>query len=188
MKNFIFVIIFAWSCLLAMTHAQCTFYTLKSGQTFASLSNGNSALFNLLVSNNPPVNGNYAYSPGSTICIPSASYSSFNFDTSSNTASCTFYTIRSGDSFYSLSNGNSALISALVNIKGLNLWLLKPDYFLNPNFRFKSNLNPDFRFRNPVSIRISNLEIRIEIQVLDFKSSINPDSEFQIRIKTGFRI
>jgi hypothetical protein len=131
MKNFIFVIIFAWSCLLAMTHAQCTFYTLKSGQTFASLSNGNSALFNLLVANNPPVNGNYAYAPGSTICIPSAYYSSFNFGTSSNTASCTFYTIRSGDSFYLLSNGNSALISALVNIKGLNLWLLKPDYFLN---------------------------------------------------------
>ena len=120
MKNFIFVVVVisAWSCLFAMTHAQCTFYTLQSGQTLASLSNGNPTLFNLLVANNPPVNGNYAYAPGTTICIPSASYSSFNFGTSSNTAaaSCTFYTIRSGDSFYSLSNGNTALISALVNI------------------------------------------------------------------------
>jgi hypothetical protein len=115
MKNFIFVVISAWSCLFAMTHAQCTLYTLQSGQTLASLSNGNPTLFNLLVANNPPVNGNYAYAPGTTICIPSASYSSFNFGTSSNTAaSCTFYTIRSGDSFYSLSNGNTALISALV--------------------------------------------------------------------------
>ena len=88
----------------------CTYYTVKSGDTFATLSNNNAALISSLQSANPSVNG-YSMAVGSTICIPTSLYSSYNFN--SYATSCTYYTIKSGDTYYSLSNGNSALISAL---------------------------------------------------------------------------
>jgi LysM repeat protein len=104
--------------------SSCTYYTVKSGDTFSTLSNSNTALISALQSANPTVNG-YALTVGSTICIPNSLYSSYNFNSA--TTSCTYYTIKNGDTYYSLSNGNNALISALtaanptVSAGGLNV-------------------------------------------------------------------
>ena len=53
MKNLIFSTIFLWACFATMAHAQCTYYTLTSGQTFVTLANGNTNLFNQLTAYNP---------------------------------------------------------------------------------------------------------------------------------------
>jgi len=92
--------------------ASCTYYTVKAGNTFSSLSNGNPTLISYLSAANPTVNPN-ALTVGSQICIPTAYYSSYNFNTVITTTCTSYYTIKSGDTFYSLSGGNSALISAL---------------------------------------------------------------------------
>jgi len=92
----------------------CTsYYTIKSGDTFYSLSGGNSALISALTAANPTVNPS-ALTLGQQICIPSTTAGTYNIGSSSYTTGCTsYYTIKSGDTFYSLSGGNSALISAL---------------------------------------------------------------------------
>ena len=95
MKTFIFTTIFLSACFFAVSHAQCTYYTLQAGQSLASLANGNSTLYNILVANNPNIYGN-------VICIPSGYFSYYNFGTSSssntviNTMSCTYYVVRAG--------------------------------------------------------------------------------------------
>jgi LysM repeat protein len=54
----------------------CTYYTIKSGQTYYSLSGGNSALISQLTVANPSLNpSNLAV--GQTICIPTQYYSSY---------------------------------------------------------------------------------------------------------------
>ena len=96
MKTFIFTTIFLSACFFAVSHAQCTYYTLQAGQSLASLANGNSTLYNILVANNVNINGN-------VICIPSGYFSYFYYGTSSssntviNTMSCTYYVVRTGN-------------------------------------------------------------------------------------------
>ncbi len=56
---------------------------------------------------------------GQSICIPSASAASYNLNGGGAaiiaTTCASYYAIKSGDTFYSISNGNSALLSALVS-------------------------------------------------------------------------
>ena len=67
---------------------------------------------------------------GQSICIPSASAASYNLNGGGGgaaiiaTTCASYYTIKSGDTFYSISNGNSALLSALVSGH------LQPFYYL----------------------------------------------------------
>ena len=52
---------------------------------------------------------------GQRICIPSSNYNQYNLNSNTNTGtSCNYYTVRSGDTFASLSNNNPTLISGLV--------------------------------------------------------------------------
>ena len=89
-----------------------SYYTIKSGDTFYSISNGNSALISALTAANPSVNPS-ALTVGQSICIPATSAGSYNTYSSGTSTGCTYYTIKSGQTYYSLSNGNSALISQL---------------------------------------------------------------------------
>ena len=63
------------------------FFTIKS------LSNGNTALIGYLTSANPSVTGT-SLTAGSTICIPSCYYSSYNLNTA-----CKSYTVKACDTF-----------------------------------------------------------------------------------------
>ena len=97
-NNFLFFAVVSLSCLAAVTYAQCTYYTLQYGQTFVSLANGNTNLFNQLVAYNPSVNP-YVYAGNTTICIPTAYFGSYYFSTSTTvvTTSCaSYYTIKAG--------------------------------------------------------------------------------------------
>ena len=98
-------------------NAACTYYTVKAGDTFSrlffveplqykysayiasflSLSNGNVALISYLSAANPYVNPT-SLTAGSSICIPTCYYSSYNFNSATAT-SCTYYTVKAGDTF-----------------------------------------------------------------------------------------
>ena len=110
----VYSIVFALLCITAYTNAQCTYYTLTSGQTFTSISNGATTLINDLINMNPTVNSNTAGS-GTTICIPTATYSSYNLGTGGTTSGCTYYTMTAGQTFASLSGGSTTLQNALIS-------------------------------------------------------------------------
>jgi len=78
------------------------------------LSGGNSALISALTAANPSVNPS-ALTVGQQICIPSTTAGTYSISggSSSYANGCTYYTIKSGQTYYSLSRGSSALISQL---------------------------------------------------------------------------
>ena len=100
-----------WTSFNDLVHGQCTSYTLQKGETMSSISNGNSSLFIALINANPNINFSTA-TTGTTICIPTASYSQYLLSTST---SCSYYTLNSCQTYSSLSNSNSGLILALVS-------------------------------------------------------------------------
>ena len=88
------------------------FYTngkIKAGDTYYSLSGGNSALISALTAANPSVNPS-ALTVGQQICIPSTTAGTYNIGSSSYTTGCTsYYTIRSG--MYKMSTYLKSLIN-----------------------------------------------------------------------------
>ena len=75
------------------TNSACTYYTVKPCDTYSSLTNGNTALQSYLAANNPGVTGT-ALTVGSSICIPTCYYSSYNLN-----SQCTSYTVKPCDTF-----------------------------------------------------------------------------------------
>ena len=111
MKNHLFFsFLLLWASFNGLAHGQCTSYTLQNGETMSSISNGNWNLLSALISANPGVNFSTA-TTGTTICIPTASYSQYLLSTGSG---CTYYTLNSCQTFSSISSSNSNLYNALV--------------------------------------------------------------------------
>jgi len=122
MKYLIFIIFYTLAYQYDLVNGQCTYYAIKPGDSFYSISNGDASLIAALTAANPTINS-ANITVGQYICIPNG-YSGYNlYGTSGGsggsgtyyyTTSCaSYYTIQPGDSYYSISNGNSALLSAL---------------------------------------------------------------------------
>ncbi len=110
-NNLFFSFLLLWASFNGLVYGQCTSYTLQNGETMSSISNGNSNLFMALISANPTINFSTA-TTGTTICIPTATYSQYLLSTDTG---CTAYTLNSCQTFSSISSGNSNLYNALVS-------------------------------------------------------------------------
>ena len=106
-----FSFLLLWASFNGLAFGQCTSYTLQKGETMSSISNGNSNLFMALINANPTINFSTA-AAGTTICIPTATYSQYLLTSSTN---CTYYTLNSCQTYSSISNSNSGLILMLVS-------------------------------------------------------------------------